>query len=246
MESTKKSVNRRQPFWMQEALKNEVEKYRGLSRRLNMPKIIFGMDIKTTTYPLVYYTLGCATLFPIPFISKSKFDSTYSLQIDDSEHIVTLMTNTDEWNVFCSQGDYGDYKNWSIADNDYCVKVQSEERILIILKILITNHPSVIERVVTLTMKDNENNEEVMRKEIKIKFKETYYNVYYVMNVPESQNVDLPLILDLPSEVCRFTKNIKCSDEERVNCSFDNDLITANFMSSNSPHDSVLYFFFLL
>ena len=104
MESSKKIVNRRQPFWMQEALKNEVEKYRGLSRRLNMPKIIFGMDIKTTTYPLVYYTLGCATLFPIPFISKSKFDTTYSIEIDDrpEEHTSELQSlRRSPYAVFC-------------------------------------------------------------------------------------------------------------------------------------------------
>eukprot|EP00826_Nyctotherus_ovalis_P006693 TRINITY_DN11611_c0_g2_i1.p1 TRINITY_DN11611_c0_g2~~TRINITY_DN11611_c0_g2_i1.p1 ORF type:complete len:858 (+),score=264.13 TRINITY_DN11611_c0_g2_i1:940-3513(+) len=243
MKSVKENTGRRQPFWLQESLKAEVEKYRGTSRRINMPKILLGMEVHTASYPLVHYTLGHATLFPLPFANEGKFDTTYNLEIDDPEHIVDLVTNVSEWRFFCAQGEYETFSDWNIAQDRSCIPVPSEDHVLLILKVAVTSYPKVAERVITVSVRDNDNNEVALRKEIKLKFKETYYNAYYVMNVPEEQEIDIALAADLPNEVRQSTRVVRCSDEERVRCNLSEDKLTANYESPSVPEDAELFFY---
>jgi len=230
------------PFWLQESLQNDVEKYRALSRSINMSKVLGQMEEENEKYPFVYYTLGQMTLFPILLINSGKNNTSFSLHLDDPDNDVSVVNNPEEWKYFCMQEKYEQPADWNSLIDLNNIPLKGEDHILIILKVFPLNLPKTRERIISLSFKDNSTNDLVFHKEISLKFKETYYNAYYVFNVPEKRVVDMPLIADLPNDVYRYAKSIKCSTN-KVECKMYENRISSNYAVGSAPIDSELFVF---
>ncbi len=232
----------RRGMWLQEGIQSDVDKYRAVSRTINLSTILHRMDSESTRYPSVYYSLGQLTVFPVLLLNPEKQGNVYSLRVDDPGQEVRLVTQPEEWKYYAAQENYDAPPDWGMLATPDKVALQAGEQVLLLFKVHPMSPPKTGERVITITAKDVTTGNVALQKEISLKYRDTYYNAYYVLNMPENRIVDIPLVADLPADVYKYAHAVRCSDP-KVEVKLTEDRLAANFVAPASPADSELFFF---
>jgi hypothetical protein len=226
------------PFWLKESKENDIANFRSLSRSVDISKTLRKLEV----YPAVNYSLGQMTLFPVFIANTSEVDDVFTLHIEDTEGSVSVVKEPEQWKYFCSQEGYEAPFNWNVLHDLTYIPLKSHQHLMLIMKLHPLTPPKIEERVITITMA-NDKEEIVMKREVTLKYKNTYYNQYSIMNAPENMTIDVSLIADLPETMYRYAKAIKCSNTQTVDCKLISSRILANYLTPSSPNNTDLLFY---
>jgi len=225
------------PFWSKESKENDIGNFRSLSRSVDISKTLRKLEV----YPTVNYSLGQMTLFPILIANTSEMDNVFSLHIEDAEGSVSVVKEPEQWKFFCSQEGYEAPFNWNILHNLKSIPLKSHQHLMLIMKLHPLTPPKMEERAITITMANDK--EIVMKRDIILKYKDTYYNQYSILNAPENITIDVSFIADLPENMYRYARAIKCSNTRNVDCKLISSRILANYSTPSSPTNTDLLFY---
>ncbi len=221
----------------------DIEKRRSKVQAAGMSAVLRRMETERTKYPCVCYSLGQPTVFPVLLLNPREEDCICTLHVDDPEAECKLVTSPEEWQFLVSQEGYDPPNDWTILQNTERIALKPKEQTLLLFKIWLLTPPKTCERVVTILAKETITNTTILRKEINLRFRDTYYNSWRMLNVPQSQMVDLaPAVRGWSEELVQFASAVRCSDP-KAKVRLEEGRLTVDFLSPVAPSDAELFLF---
>jgi len=239
---------------MKKEMEWEVEKYRAISRDINLSQIC---DKFKQNLPQSFYMLGQLQLLLIVVQNPYKTKETFKIQIEDSlfsEKLISipqisLVTNPLECEFYSKMTNC----NTKITDwttkflSNSLLNLESNEQITLVVKILVLEPPPLEKRKLSINIYKNTDNSLIFSKSSMLIFYPTYYNAEIMTTAQENS----PLIFEWDAagyDILAMTKSILCSDtnikveiKENIDNSHKSVIIQTKMEFENK--DFLIFFF---
>lgn len=230
-------------FWDEKERKTMTEKYYPLSHTIDINKVLHRMTQDNIDNPVIYYSIGRTTIFPFLFFNTTGSNGVFSFTLDNPEGNVSVVRDPDEWKFLCIEERYEPPTDFNALRDTEAIPLKNSDHLLIILKIRTEIIPRTREQTLRVTIKNNANMETESEKEFKLKYKETYYDSYYLMNVPEKQTVGIRLNTDLPKDSYKYIKAVRSNGKSKFDWIASEGKLIANYDVPESPKNMQLLFY---
>ncbi len=186
------------PQWYTDTLMEDVEKYRTVSRVLNIAAKSGRTLQRETAIPLPY-GLGQMSLCPVLFANPHDQSATFSVSVTDPEgrSDFQLVTDPKEWKYFCFKNGYEQPADWLMLMDKTRFGLRKGEQVVLVFKLFCLVPPTNRQRTVQIQIKSLQSNRVVQLSEMMLKYKDTYYNGHFICNEPENSSAELQLVPDI-------------------------------------------------
>lgn len=227
-----------------ESLMDDVGKYRTVSRTMALASLVEasdadeGLDIPNK----IVYTIGEISLYPILFSSPQKFDALLAcfLHDPDARNELQLVTDPNEWKYYCKRGHFLEPPDWTMLADRTRFMMKGQEQVQLVTRLLALAPPVRPQRAVSVTVQNVQTQATELASEVRLIYKETYYNSCYQFCVPENRSADLVLMPEVHPSVVGKAKCVKCSNQN-AEVRLKNGLIYLTFVAPASPRDTEIY-----
>eukprot|EP00826_Nyctotherus_ovalis_P000891 TRINITY_DN10073_c0_g1_i3.p1 TRINITY_DN10073_c0_g1~~TRINITY_DN10073_c0_g1_i3.p1 ORF type:complete len:650 (+),score=178.43 TRINITY_DN10073_c0_g1_i3:95-2044(+) len=230
-------------FWADKDHKAATQKYYPLSHTIDISKVLHRMTKENIDNPTIYCSIGRTTVFPFLFFNTTGANAEFSLGLENPEGNVSVVRDPEEWRFLCIEEKYEPPVDFEALHDTEAISLRSGDHLLIILKIRTELIPKTKEQTFRVTIRNNATLEIEAEKTFKLKYKETYYDSYYVLSVPEAQTVGIRLNADLPKDSYKYIKAVRSNSKSKFDWVSSEDKLIANFDAPLSPGNSHLLFY---
>ncbi len=234
------------PRWVQEALQEEVEKYRTCSRKTSLMHVQEKLAGTAGKEGTMFYMLGQLQIMPVMIVSPDKGSTEYRIEILDPEDRgeVSLVTDPTEWKFMCARGGYAAPEDWGRFRAGNIFSQRENEKLVILIKILAFGPPKNPLRKINITMKRVKDESVVFSRDTAFSYKQTYINTFQMAAVSENSKVTVACD-NLPDSVLQHVRSAVCSPEQNSAQVSDGKLVVTCAKAPASPQESgVMVFLF--
>lgn len=231
-----------EPPWMKEGSIEEVEKYRTMSRVLNLAEKMEQTVIQKEKMAPISYSLGQLALYPVVFNSSYDFKTVFDIVITDPDGIndFQLVTDPDEWKFFCMKENYEPPLDWMMLSQKGKFSMEANERVVLVFKFLCLKPPIIKKKTLQMKIYNADTQKLEQGNEISITYKETYLNGEFVFNEPENKYSEISLYPDILSKIFEKATHTRCNDPNVV-VTIGKNTLHFNLLIPQSPLDTELY-----
>jgi len=219
----------------------DISKYRTLSRAATLDNFS-GNGTEKITLPPITYTVGEVSFYPLIYTNPYDKDTMFQCFLYDPEarNEFQLISDPSEWKYYCSKGNFSYPPDWTILTGKKGFVLHGGEQIPLLFRILASGPPQKIDRFARITIQNVETQGTEQINEIKLVYKETYFNSIFQFNVPENRAVDLSIVPDIHTDILNRSKSFKCSNPS-AEIKLEESYLDVSFISVKSPYDNELY-----
>lgn len=230
-------------LWADKDHRTAAQKYYPLSHTIDINKVLHRMTQQNVDNPAIHYSIGRTTVFPFLFFNTTGTSAEFSLGLENPEGNVSVVRDPEEWRFLCIEEKYEPPVDFEALHDTEAIALRSGDHLLVVLKVRTESVPKTKEQMCKVTIRNNATLEVEAEKTFKLKYKETYYDSYYVLNVPEAQTVGIRLNADLPKDSYKYIKAVRSNGKSRFDWVSSEDKLVANLDVPLSPGNSHLLFY---
>lgn len=234
------SVENHLQGWQKESVLEDAGKYRTVSRTLALAALVGpgGEHV-----PPVTYTIGETKFCPVMYTSSYRSDTEFSCFVYDPEKRseMQLVVDPEEWQNCCKREGFQEPPDWgmlAVEKGKFVLHGQDQVQLVMRLRALVP--PKERLRSVNITIQNFRSQAPEQVSEVRLLYKDTYYNSCYQFDVPENRSVDLTLVPEIHRSVAAKARFVRCSNPD-VEARLQNGLVQLTFVSPASPNDTELY-----
>jgi len=229
--------------WYNQAIFEDIEKYRSISRSQCLSKKI-STKSKEEQIATMPYFLGQLGLCSVVFINPFDKPTVFTIQVNDPDKKgeFELITDPREWKYMCQKGGFEGPFDWNMLVDKNGFMMRANEQIVLLFKVFCLSPPLKNERDISIVIKINSGDQIIQQNVIKACYKETYYNGHYIFNESENKITDLLLVPEIYANVLEKSKITLCSLPNITPVVTDGK-IKISYKVPPSPKDQQLYVF---
>jgi len=219
----------------------DIEKYRTFSR-IHVLENASGSNLERNQLAPLLYTIGEIRFYHLTYVNPYEVETLFSCHLYDPEarNELQLVTDPIQWKYYCTKNKFPEPPDWTLLMSKKGFLLKSGEQVTLLLRMLALAPPSNTERNAIITIHNTNTQSVEQINEIRLVFKETFYNSCYQFLVPENRPIDLILVPEMNSSIMLRAESIKCNNSD-VQVRLEGGNIGLSFMSSKSPSSNDLY-----